>query len=64
MSISIDGVVPNQNGEIFVDDLDLVRGEDFEQFSTDIHAEIGDLSALTTVDSENLVEAINELKEE
>ncbi|WP_405101396.1 hypothetical protein [Oceanobacillus sp. FSL H7-0719] len=62
MSISIDGVVPNQNGEIFVDDLDLVRGEDFEQFSTDIHAEIGDLSALTTVDSENLVEAINELK--
>lgn len=60
-SISIDGVVPNQDGEIFIDDLDVVRGEDFERFSSDVYSMIGDVSALTTANSENVVEAINEL---
>lgn len=62
MSITIDGIAPNENGEIFVDNLGVVRNEDFETFQNDVTSQIGDPSALTTANSENIVEAINELK--
>ena len=62
LSISIDGVVPDESGEIHIDDLGLVRQVDFDVFSNDITSIVGDPTALTTASSENLVEAINELK--
>ena len=62
LSISIDSVVPDESGEIHIDDLGLVRQVDFDVFSDDITSIVGDPTALTTASSENLVEAINELK--
>lgn len=61
-SISIDGVSPDEEGVIHLDDLDIVRNETFNDFTAEITGSVGDMNGLTTVNNNNMVEAINELK--
>lgn len=61
-AISIDGIYPDESGEINTSDLGLVREEDYEVFQDEMRSQIGDLDALMTSNNNNLVEAINELK--
>lgn len=62
VDISIEGATPDESGEITLDNLDIVRQTTYNEFVDNITADMGDLSNLRTVRRDNIVEAINELK--
>lgn len=62
IQISIDGVYPDENGEIHLDQLDIVRQSTFDDFVDETNLKIGDLSNLRTARKDSIVDAINELK--
>ena len=62
MQISIEGATPDENGEITLDDIDIVRKSTFEQRNEELDLTIGDLSSLKTLNKNSIVDAINELK--
>lgn len=62
INISIDGVSPDESGEISLDELDIVRNAEYEERNNEIDEIIGELSSLNTLHKSSLVGAINELK--
>lgn len=60
--ISIEGVSPDENGEISLIDLELVRQEAFDEYINSMEILTGELPRLRTVNKDSLVDAINELK--
>lgn len=64
--INIDGLTPNEDGEMSLDSLGIAYESQLTDIKTEIQEEfnpkIGELSGLRTARKENIVDAINELK--
>lgn len=62
IDITIDGLSPDEEGNISLEELDIVRNIDFNDRKEDIDEKLGEMDALNTLHKTSLVGAINELK--
>lgn len=62
VDITIEGVSPDESGDFSLEYLNVVRGDEFESRNEEIDLRTGDLSNLRTLNKDDLVSAINELK--
>jgi len=62
VDITIEGVSPDESGDFSLEYLNVVRGDEFESRNEEIDLRTGDLNNLRTLNKDDLVSAINELK--
>lgn len=60
--ITVEEIEPDENGNISLEDLELVGISKFEEFVEEVEVNIGDLTKLRTARKDSVVDAINELK--